>query len=175
MSGAATATGQINSNDFKSTGFIAQHTQPLGFLNSKLIVGATLDLSPNAYYAYQTDLTAELRPDKKSVVKYTQLRERPDVQLANYQADIHNSAAYAQYDFDPITNLHVSAGVRYDQMAFEYTNALDKSTGGKSYSQLTPKIGATYNLGNGKGPSSLGLYANYAKGFSPPALTAIFL
>lgn len=170
VSGAATATGQINSNDFKSTGFIAQHTQPLGFWNSKLIAGATLDLSPNTYYAYQTDLAAELRPDKKSVVKYTQLGERPDVQLANYQADIHNSAAYLQYDFEPITNLHVSAGVRYDRMAFDYTNALDKSTGGKSYSQLTPKVGATYNLGNGKG-----LYANYAKGFSPPALTAIFL
>ena len=170
VSGASTATGQINSNDFRSTGFIAQHTQQLGFLNSKLIAGATLDLSPNTYYAYQTDLAAELRPDKKSVLRYTQLRERPDIQLANYQADIHNSAAYLQYDFDPITNLHVSAGVRYDQMAFDYTNALDKSTGGKSYSQLTPKIGATYNLGNGKG-----LYANYAKGFSPPALTAIFL
>lgn len=175
VTGAATATGQINSNDFKSTGFIAQHTQKLNFLNSKLIVGATLDLSPNTYYAYQTDLTTELRADKKSVVKYTQVRERPDVQLANYSANIHNVAAYVQYDFAPMPRLRVSAGLRYDRMAFDYTNALDKSSGNKSYSQATPKIGATYDLGNGKGPSSLGLYANYSKGFSPPALTAIFL
>ena len=168
--GSATATGQINSNDFKSYGFIAQHTQRLSFLNSKLIVGATLDLSPNTYYAYQTDLSAELRADKKSVLKYTQLRERPDSQLANYQADIHNTAAYVQYDFEPLPKLRLSAGLRYDRMAFDYTNALDKSTGSKDYSQATPKIGVTYDLGNGKG-----LYANYAKGFAPPALTAIFL
>ncbi|GAB4011922.1 TonB-dependent receptor [Spirosoma migulaei] len=168
--GAATATGQINSNDFKSYGFIAQHTQKLTFLNSKLIVGTTLDLSPNTYYAYQTDLTTELRADKKSVIKYTQVKERPDIQLANYQADIHNVAAYVQYDFEPLPKLRLSAGLRYDRMAFDYTNALDKSSGGKDYSQATPKIGATYDLGNGKG-----LYANYAKGFSPPALTSIFL
>ena len=130
-SGAATATGQINSNDFKSYGVIAQHTQKLNFLNSKLIVGTTLDLSPNSYYAYQTDLTTELRADKKSVIKYTQVKERPDVQLANYQADIHNVATYVQYDFEPLPKLRVSAGVRYDRMAFDYTNALDKSSGGK--------------------------------------------
>ncbi|WP_375444287.1 TonB-dependent receptor [uncultured Fibrella sp.] len=169
-SGSATATGQINSNDFKSYGAIAQHTQHLNFLHSKLTIGATIDLSPNTYYAYQTDLTADLRADKKSVVKYTLLKERPDIQLANYQADIHNTAAYAQYDFEPITKLRLSAGLRYDQMAFDYTNALDKTTGGKDYSQVTPKLGATYDLGGGKG-----LYANYARGFSPPALTAIFL
>lgn len=170
MSGASTATGQINSNDFKSYGFIAQHTQPLNFLNSKLIAGATLDLSPNTYYAYQTELAAELRADKRSVLKYTQLRERPDIQLANYRADIHNVATYLQYDFEPIRKLKVSAGLRYDRMAFDYTNSLDNSSGGKEYSQITPKLGATYDLGSGKG-----LYINFAKGFSPPALTSIFL
>ncbi|AKD57576.1 TonB-dependent receptor [Spirosoma radiotolerans] len=168
--GATTATGQINSNDFKSYGFIAQHTQRLSFLNSKLIAGATLDLSPNTYLAYQTNLTAQLRADKKSVETYTQIAERPDIQLANYQADIHNTAAYVQYDFEPLPKVRVSAGLRYDRMAFDYTNALDKSSGGKDYSQLTPKVGATFALSN-----NMGLYANYAKGFSPPALTAIFL
>ncbi|UFH56642.1 TonB-dependent receptor [Spirosoma sp. KNUC1025] len=169
-SGSSTATGQINSNDFRSYGFIAQHTQRFRLLNSKLMVGATLDLSPNTYYAYQTELAAELRPDKKSVLKYTQLRERPDILLANYQADIHNVASYVQYDLEPLPKLRISAGVRYDRMAFDYTNALDRNSGGKTYSQATPKIGATYDLGNGKG-----LYANYSKGFSPPALTSIFL
>ncbi|ADB40514.1 TonB-dependent receptor [Spirosoma linguale DSM 74] len=170
ITGSPTATGQINSNDFRSYGVIAQHTQKLPFLNSKLIVGTTLDLSPNSYYAYQTDLTAELRADKKSVIKYTQVRERPDNQLANYSAHIHNVAAYGQYDLEPVTNLRLSVGLRYDRMAFDYTNALDGSSGGKDYSQLTPKLGMTYDLGKSKG-----LYANVSKGFSPPALTSIFL
>ena len=55
-------------------------------------------------------------------------------------------------------------------MAFDYSNALDKNSGSKAYRQVTPKVGVTYDLVRGKG-----LYANYAKGFSPPALTAIFL
>ncbi|GAB2517994.1 TonB-dependent receptor [Spirosoma aerophilum] len=170
VTGAATATGQINSNDFRSYGVITQHTQKLNFLNSKLIAGATLDLSPNTYYAYQTNLTTQLRADKRSVEKYTQVDERPDIQLANYQAHIHNMAVYGQYEFEPLPKLRLSAGLRYDRMAFDYTNALDNSTGSKDYSQATPKLGATYDLGRG-----VGIYGNYAKGFSPPALTAIFL
>lgn len=167
--GQTTATGEINSSDFRSLGAIAQHSQRFGFLDSKLIVGATLDLSPNSYYSYQTGLTALLRPDKRSVERYTQIAEYPDRLNASYDADIHNVAGYVQYDFSPISRLRLSGGLRYDRMAFDYTNYLDKTAGGKAYSQLTPKLGATYDLGGGKG-----LYANYSKGFSPPALTAIF-
>ena len=170
VSGASTAAGQVNTNAFKSYGVIAQHTQRFRLLNAKLTAGLTLDLSPNTYRAYQTDLSAQLRADKKSVVKYTLLAERPDLQLANYDATIHNTGTYVQYDFEPLPRLRLSTGLRFDRMAFDYTNALDKTTGGKSYSQLTPKLGATYDLGHGKG-----VYANYSRGFSPPGLTAIFL
>jgi iron complex outermembrane recepter protein len=168
--GSATASGQINSNDFRSLGFITQHTQRFNFLNSKLIAGATLDLSPNSYWAYQIDLAAQLRPDKRSVEQYTITRERPEIQLANYDADIHNTAFYAQYDFEPLPKFRLSAGLRYDNMAFDYTNNVDKSTGSRAYRQVTPKLGLTYDLGRGRG-----LYANYARGFAPPALTSIFL
>jgi outer membrane receptor protein involved in Fe transport len=168
-SGATTARGEINSSDFKSLGLIAQHTQKFKFLNSKLIAGTTIDFSPSTYWSYQIDLNAQLRADKKSVEKYTIAKERPDIQIANYDADIHNTAFYAQYDFEPLPKLRISAGLRYDNMSFDFVNYLDNTTGNKSYSQTTPKIGLTYDLGKGKG-----LYANYSKGFSPPGLTAIF-
>lgn len=168
-SGAATARGEINSSDFKSLGLIAQHTQKFKFLNSKLIAGTTIDFSPSTYWSYQIDLAAQLRADKKSVEKYTIAKERPDIQIANYDADIHNTAFYAQYDFEPLPKLRISAGLRYDNMAFDFVNYLDNTSGSKSYRQTTPKIGLTYDLGKGKG-----LYANYSKGFSPPGLTAIF-
>jgi len=175
-SGASTATGQINSNDLKSKGIIAQHTQKLDFLNSTLIAGATIDLSPNTYWVYQVDLNAQLRADKKSVEKYTIAKERPDIQLANYNADIHNTGLYVQYEFEPITKLRLSAGVRYDRMAFDYVNNLDidkttgKAIGGSTaYSQTTPKLGLTYDLGHGKG-----LYANYSKGFFATGVDCYF-
>ncbi|MBK6976165.1 MAG: TonB-dependent receptor [Cytophagaceae bacterium] len=175
-SGSSVATGQINSNDFQSLGIIAQHTQKLKFLNSKAVVGTTIDYSPNDYWAYQIDLAAQLRADKKSVEKYTITKERPEIKLADYNANIHNTAIYAQYDFEPIKNLRISAGLRFDNMAFDYTNNLDidkttgKAIGGsKAYSQTTPKLGLTYDFGKNKG-----IYANYSKGFAPSGLTAIF-
>lgn len=168
-SGANTATGEINSNNFSSLGFIAQHTQKFDFLQSKLIAGAVMDFSPNDYWAYRIDLAAQLRPDKKSVEKYSIVKERPEIQLANYNADIHNSAAYLQFDFKPLEDLRISLGGRFDQMAFDYVNNVDKTSGSKQYSQFVPKIGFTYALA-----PEMGMYGNYSKGFSPPALTAIF-
>lgn len=167
--GQETAKGEINSSNFKSIGLIAQHSQRFNFLNSKLIAGTVLDFSPSTYWSYQIDLAAQLRADKKSVEKYAIVKERPDIRNSDYEADIKNSALYAQYDFEPIPKLRISAGIRYDRMAFDYTNYLDNTSGNKSYSQFTPKIGATYDLGKGKG-----IYANYSRGFSPPGLTSIF-
>ena len=168
-SGQATAKGEINSSDFKSLGILAQHSQRFSFLNSKLITGAVFDFSPSNYWSYQVELAAQLRPDKKSVEKYTIVKERPDIKNADYDADIKNTAAYAQYDFELLPKLRVSAGLRYDRMSFAYTNFLDSTSGSKSYSKVTPKIGATYDLGKGKG-----IYANYSRGFSPPGLTSVF-
>jgi iron complex outermembrane receptor protein len=167
--GQTTARGEINSSDFKSVGLIAQHSQRFNFLDSKLIAGTVLDFSPSSYWSYQIDLDATLRPDKKSVEKYTIVKERPDIRNADYQADIKNTAIYTQYDFELLPRLKISAGVRYDRMSFHYTNYLDSTFGGKSYGKVTPKIGATYDLGKGKG-----IYANYSRGFSPPGLTSIF-
>lgn len=168
-SGAATATGEINSSDFQSLGIIAQHSQKFKFLNSKLIAGAVVDFSPSNYWSYRIDLAAQLRADKKSVEKYTITKERPEIKLANYDADIHNSAAYLQYDINPLPKLRLSFGGRYDRMSFDYNNYLDTTSGGKNYAKFSPKVGATYEV-----MPNVGLYANYSKGFSPPALTAIF-
>ncbi|MDJ1506172.1 TonB-dependent receptor [Xanthocytophaga agilis] len=168
--GSTTATGQINENAFTSYGVVAQHSQRFDFLQSKLLVGGMYDYSKNPYYAYTTQLAAQLRADGKSVEKYTLTQELPNDYLSRYKADIYNSALFTQWDFELIQKLRISLGARYDRIAFDYVNYLDNNaTGSKSYSQFTLKLGLTYDLGKDKG-----LYANYSKGFSPPALTAIF-
>ncbi|WP_461089670.1 TonB-dependent receptor domain-containing protein [Spirosoma gilvum] len=167
--GATTATGEINENSFHSLGLMAQHSQRFAWMDSRLLAGVLYDNSPNSYYAYQTDLQAVLRADGRSVERYSQVRELPDQFLSRYEATIYNTAVYAQYDFMPVSHLRLSVGARYDRMAFDYENFLDKTTGTKSYNQLTPKLGLTYNLGQGRG-----FYANVSRGFSPPGLTAIF-
>ncbi|GAB3249097.1 TonB-dependent receptor [Larkinella harenae] len=168
-SGSTKATGQINVNAFSSYGLIAQHSQRLPFWNARLLAGVLADVSPTTYNAYQIELEAQLRPDKRSVQRYRLVAERPDLKLADYAANIHNSAVYAQFDLNPLPALRLSLGGRFDQMAFSYDNYLDQSTGRKAYRQFTPKVGVTYDLGHDRG-----LYGNYSRGFSPPGLTSIF-
>jgi outer membrane receptor protein involved in Fe transport len=167
--GATTARGEINSNNFDSYGVIAQHSQKFNFLNSKLLIGGVLDISNNDYWSYRIDLMAKLDPTKKFVEKYTIDKERPELPIANYNGDINNYASYLQYDFELLTKLRFSIGGRYDVMDLDYINNVNKTSGNIIYKRFTPKFGATYDLGNGKG-----LYANYSQGFSPPSLTSIF-
>jgi iron complex outermembrane receptor protein len=163
------AAGQINLNSFQSYGALVQHSQSFAFLKSALIVGATYDYSPTTYWAYQVDLFAQLRPDSLSVLKYIVHRERPEVRLVDYRAIIQNSATYFQYLMEPVKHLKVSFGGRFDVMMFAYDNRLGKVSGEKAYTNFTPKIGVTYTV-----KKQSGMYANYAQGFSPPGLTAIF-
>jgi len=167
--GATTARGEINSNNFESYGVIAQHSQKFGFLHSKLIIGGVLDLSKNDYWSYRIDLKAKLDTTKTFVEQYTIDKERPELPIANYNGNIKNYAGYAQYDFEPVRKLRFSIGGRYDVMDLDYINNVNATSGNITYKRFTPKIGATYDLGKGRG-----LYANYAQGFSPPSLTAIF-
>jgi iron complex outermembrane recepter protein len=167
--GSATATGEINYNGFYSRGVMAQHRKTLPFLQTRLLTGGMADYSPTRYRAHRLDLDATLRADGKSVEKYTIAGERPDIMIAHYDAQLRNAAAYAQAEFSPVQRLRVTIGVRYDRMAFDYVNHLNNTEGTKAYDQVTPKAGATFDLGSGKG-----IYANYSQGFSPPGLTAIF-
>ncbi len=169
VSGQTTAKGEINSNNFTSYGVVAQHSQQFNFLRSKIQLGGMFDFSPNEYWSYQVNLNAQLRQDGKSVEKYTIQEERPDIKLADYNANIRNGAVYMQYDATLFKNFRLSAGLRYDMMSFTYDNYLDKSSGSKKYEQLTPKVGITYDMGKG-----IGLYANFSQGFAPPALTSVF-
>jgi iron complex outermembrane receptor protein len=167
-----TAKGEVNSNNFKSYGAIGQHTQKFDFLNTKIVAGALYDYSPVTYWSYVIDLKANLNPGepgKQTVDSYKIIAEHPNSKLADYTADIFNTAGYAQVSFNPIEKLVVTVGGRYDNMKVNYDNALDNSTGSKVYDKMTFKAGANYN------PFEFaGFYGNYSQGFAPPGITSIF-
>lgn len=166
---ATTASGQINDISFQSQGFILQHVAEIKPIKTKITTGLSLDNSPNNYYAYKVDLAAQLNPAANAVQQYTILKEHPDSKLADYNANLINSAAYIQADVKPLDKLTVTLGGRYDKMGFTYSNNLNNTSGKTSYDKFTPKIGATYKL-----TANIGAYANYSLGFSPPNLTTIF-
>ena len=167
--GSATATGEINSSNFKSYGALAQHTQKFDFWNTKIVAGALYDFSPSDYWSYRIDLKANLNPGGKTVNNYEIVAERPDIKIADYTADIYNTAEFAQVSFQPIRKVTLTGGARYDNMKVAYENAIDNGNGTKLYDKLTFKAGANYN------PFSFaGFYGNYSQGFAPPGVSAIF-
>lgn len=161
--------GEFNSSDFKSSGLIAQHSQRLSWKSTKILGGISLDNSPVTYSAHQVDLNVKLRPGGKSVEFFTIDQLRPDIQLSGYSATINNLGTYVQVEVSPVEKLQFTLGGRYDRMGFDYSNQLDQSSGTRSYSQFTPKLGLTWEI-----KSTQGVYANYSQGFSPPQLTSIF-
>jgi iron complex outermembrane recepter protein len=167
--GSTTASGERNRNSFTSNVAMLQHSIKFNFLDAKLLTGGSVDYSPTDYWSYKIDLAAALRDDGMSVRKYTIIQERPDIYLTRYQADLRNYALYSQFELNATGRLKLTAGLRYDKMEFDYNNKQDKSSGNKAYQQVTPKLGATYDLLHDKG-----VYVNYSEGFSPPGLTSIF-
>ncbi|QSB28289.1 TonB-dependent receptor [Flavobacterium sp. CLA17] len=167
-----TAKGEVNSNNFKSYGAIGQHTQKFDFLNTKIVAGALYDYSPVTYWSYVIDLKANLNQGeagKQTVASYEIIAEHPDSKLADYTADIFNTAGYAQISINPFEKFIFTFGGRYDNMKVNYDNALDLSSGSKVYDKATFKAGANYN------PFEYaGFYGNYSQGFAPPGITSIF-
>jgi outer membrane receptor protein involved in Fe transport len=163
------ASGQINEVSFQSQGFVLQHIAEIKPIKTKLTAGVSLDNSPNTYYAYKVDLAAQLNSAGNAVQQYTIIQERPDIMLADYNANLMNSAAYIQAEVKPIKKITVTLGGRYDNMAFTYNNHIDNTSGSIAYQKFTPKIGATFKIN-----PNIGVYANYSLGFSPPSLTTIF-
>lgn len=169
ISKQTTAKGEINDNSFNSKGFILQHVAEIKRIRTKLIGGISLDNSPVTYNSYQVDIIAKLRPDGKSVEEYTIDKERPDIKIADYDANLVNSAAYLQVEIKPLKKITITLGGRFDDMAFSYHNYMDGTSGKKSYQQFTPKAGIVYKV-----TPKIGIYGNYSLGFSPPGLTSVF-
>ncbi|MGA9637752.1 TonB-dependent receptor [Flavobacterium sp.] len=167
-----TATGEVNSNNFKSYGAVAQHTQKFDFWKTTMVSGASYDFSPVTYWSYLLDIKATLNPGetgKQTVNKYEIVAEHPEIKLADYTADIYNTAVFEQISFSPIAKTIVTVGGRYDAMKIKYDNALDKSNGTKTYDKFTFKAGINYNPFK-----QAGFYGNYSQGFAPPGITSIF-
>lgn len=169
QTGSNVASGEKNRNTFYSRVALVQHVVNFNFLNARLLTGGTIDYSPTNFWSYKIDLAARLRADGKSVERYSLIAEQPEIFLSNYRATLQNHAMFTQFEINPSERVRVTAGLRYDNMAFVYDNYLDQSSGKKAFNRLTPKIGLTYDLLYDKG-----IYANFSQGFSPPGLTSIF-
>lgn len=162
--------GQINDNAFKTYALFLTHTQKLNWLNSKIISGASLDFSPQDYYAKFISIKKDSISGK--YVSYTS--PVPDSFLSKYKTGIMNMAAYADFECSPAKGLKLVAALRYDAFQYYFINNLSAAAGVKTastinnFARFTPKVGLTYNY------RGIGVYANFSQGYVPPQLTELY-
>lgn len=162
--------GQINENAFSTYALFVTHSQKIPWAKSKLIAGASVDYSPQRYYAKFISVHKDLSSGK--FVSY----DAPAVDsfLSRYNTGIVNLASYIDYEFSPLRNLKVVAALRYDAFKYYFINNAPASTSVStastinSFGRMTPKVGLTYNL------KTTGFYANYSQGYVPPQLTDLY-
>lgn len=162
------AHSEENDNAFNSYGLILQHKELLHFLNASITAGASLDYSPSLYVA---DYISIYKSDEGVYESFTQ----SDSVLTDYETQLFNYAAYAQFDFQPMNKLRVTAALRFDRFTYVYDNHLPSTAFSGApdetnhFHAFTPKLGLTYDLGGGSG-----LYANYSQGFVPPQVSELY-
>ncbi|AUP79483.1 TonB-dependent receptor [Flavivirga eckloniae] len=160
--------GEINENSFSSLVGLIQHKVDFDFANSSLIIGSSLDYSPQDYVAETIGVTVNTTTGQN--IGYA-LNSRD--YILNYDASILNYAGYFQYEINPIEKLKVTAALRYDGFEYDYNNLVDAVAGPRdsknSYNNVSPKLGANYNL-----TEKLGFYANYSNGFTPPQTSTLY-
>lgn len=162
--------GQINDNAFFTNLINLQHVQQFKWLKSKLIIGTSVDRSPQNYYAKYIAITKDLALNK--FISYT--APLIDSFLRNYKTNIQNTATYLDYEIEPINHLKFVFAFRTDFYQYDFVNKLipSNSTGAPNtktdFQKSAPKLGFTYHH------NRWGIYGNYAEGYVPPQITELY-
>ena len=162
--------GYESTTKFYSIGLMAKYRQDFEPMRSRLIVGADLDHSPGKYDEKRLIVTRNT-----STLKYTSFTY--DTSTANnydYNANFTGISPYAHIELSPAERLRITVGVRYDDMSYDYKNNMSVSTNRpastkKSFSHLSPKIGATYAF-----TGDVSIFASYNAGFRAPSSGDLF-
>ncbi len=157
-------SGEVNSNQFNSILGLIQHKKKFSDKNASIIVGASIDFSPQEYLANSTNVNVNTETGQN--IDFT---INAQDYILNYHADILNYAGYLQYEINPIDALKITAGLRYDRFEYDYNSAIDSNDSKDQYENWTPKIGVNYNFSN-----TFGSYINYSQGFMPPQVATLY-
>lgn len=170
-----TCRGTINNNHVESLGVDVKHQQEFGWLASRLVAGVYLDESDNPYVSDNLRITRD--PATGKYVSYTISSATNPTGVRDYQADIRNVAAFAQWEFTPFTKTRVVAGGRIDTIRYDFRNNLSPAGSedfgaaneSRSFSHFSPKIGATWALSR-----NASVYTNISEGFTPPEVSQLY-
>jgi outer membrane receptor protein involved in Fe transport len=167
--------GTMNNNHVDSHGLDLKHQQEFGWLASRLVAGVYLDYTDNGYVSDNLSVTQDAVSLKN--LRYVNSNAIDPKGVRDYQTDIRNDAFFAQWEFTPVDKLRAVVGARSDAIRYGYTNRLAPQgsanfgapNGTRSFSHLSPKVGATYAL-----TREANLYTNLSEGFTPPEVSQLY-
>lgn len=152
-----------------SVGLLAKYRRELPWLGARVIAGVDVDRSPGSKLERAIQATRDGAVFSSYVAKDT---------LYDYDVTFQGISPYTQLDASPTDRLHLTAGLRYDHVGFDYTTKLAAVQTGKyrrpadaspTYDHLSPKAGITYEAA-----TALNLYALYGHGFRAPSEGQLF-
>ncbi len=152
-----------------STGLMLRYHQDVSGIRGRVTTGLDLDRSPGN----RTEDRIAVSRDGSFAVGW----ERAD-RIYDYEAVFRGVSPYVQINSNPWPGLHLSGGVRYDDVAFDYTSALTPLQDGPhrrpantrvTYSNLGPSLGAAWSI-----VDELGVFASFRESFRSPSEGQLF-
>lgn len=165
---SSVANGRLNDNDFTSLGFDARQQINFSWLDSRLVAGLTADNTDNDYVEDNTAIARD--PATGEYLRDSFLSHRRD-----YNVELENRAAYAQYELTPIDAVRVVLGGRYDKTTYDYTNNFAPSIASgapsetRDFNHFSPKAGVIWSP-----LPEHSFYFNHAEGFVPPEVSGLY-
>lgn len=172
---ASVCQGTENNSHVDSIGVDLKHQQEFDWFASRLIAGVYIDKSDNPYYS--NNLRVVRDPISGKNLRYTSANSSTPKGVRNYQTDINNTAFFSQFELSPLHSVRVVVGARADKITYDFTNNLapngnanfGAANESRSFSHISPKIGATFALSKDSS-----IYSNLSEGFVPPEVSQLY-
>ena len=160
---------QIWESRNRSVGLLTRWRRTVTPLRASLSTGLDVEYSPGSRVESQivTQRTGRVFSG------YTEGVTQYDYDVTFYQA-----SPYAQADVALPGRVHLSAGLRYDHLGYDYENRLGVLTTGShrrpastsvSFDRLSPKLGASWEVA-----ANVSLFASYREAFRAPSESQLF-
>lgn len=174
----------------QSLGFLSKYRHDFDKMRGRVIVGLDFDYSPGSRDESSISLTKVTNAQGGTTYSLNSAAVAP-VQIYNYDVTYRGVSPYIHGEISPSDNLRLTAGLRYDDMQYDYVNNFNNGAAAAtrgvlgafpangwfghvastkvSYNHLSPKLGATYSFSD-----NLNGFANLSNSFRTPSEGQVF-
>jgi len=152
-----------------SAGVMSKYRRSFVPMDARVIVGLDVDYSPGEH------AERAIVPTQEDGV-YVSYADGPTIY--DYAVAFLGVSPYLQVEASPVERVRITGGLRYDRIGYDYENRLGELQNGPhrrpastsvSYSELSPKLGATVDVGGGAS-----VFVSYGQGFRAPSEGQLF-